>query len=63
MSSRGEKLNGQRRFKKMAQKTKAALEVFAEYGFHEATMEHILKGTGLSNGLVYHYFPSKEGKD
>ena len=40
--------------------TMAALNVFAEYGFHGATMKKITQATGLSYGLVYHYFPSKE---
>jgi AcrR family transcriptional regulator len=44
----------------MAKINKAALEVFAEYGYHGATMEHIMQVSGLSKGLVYHYFPSKE---
>ena len=40
--------------------TKAALEVFAAYGYHGAKMEQIMQVSGLSKGLVYHYFPSKE---
>ena len=40
--------------------TRAALEVFAEYGYHGTTMEQIMRASGLSKGLVYHYFPSKE---
>jgi AcrR family transcriptional regulator len=37
----------------------AALIIFAEYGYHGATMRQIARATGLSYGLVYHYFPSK----
>ena len=60
MSPRGKKLNEQMRADAMAKITKAALEVFAEYGYHGATMEQIMQASGLSKGLVYHYFPSKE---
>ena len=60
MSPRGKKLNEQMRSDAIAKITKAALEVFAEYGYHGATMEQIMKVSGLSKGLVYHYFPSKE---
>jgi AcrR family transcriptional regulator len=60
MSPRGKKLNEQMRADATAKITKAALEVFAEYGYHGATMEHIMQVSGLSKGLVYHYFPSKE---
>jgi len=60
MSPRGEKLNEQLRTVAMVKITKAALEVFAEYGYHGATMTQIMQASGLSKGLVYHYFPSKE---
>jgi len=60
MSPRGKKLNEQMRSDAMAKITGAALEVFAEYGYHGATMEKIMRASGLSKGLVYHYFPSKE---
>jgi AcrR family transcriptional regulator len=60
MSPRGKKLNEQMRSEATEKITKAALEVFAEYGYHGATMEQIMKVSGLSKGLVYHYFPSKE---
>jgi len=60
MSPRGKKLNEQMRSDAMAKITAAALEVFAEYGYHGTTMEQIMRASGLSKGLVYHYFPSKE---
>lgn len=44
----------------MAKITRAALKVFVEYGYHGATMKKITQATGLSYGLVYYYFPSKE---
>jgi AcrR family transcriptional regulator len=60
MSPRSKKLNEQMRSEAMAKITTAALETFAEYGYHGATMEHIMRRSGLSKGLIYHYFPSKE---
>jgi AcrR family transcriptional regulator len=60
MSPRGKKLNEQMRADATTKITKAALEVFASYGYYGATMEQIMKVSGLSKGLVYHYFPSKE---
>jgi AcrR family transcriptional regulator len=60
MSPRGQKQNEQMRGKAIEKITQAALEVFAEYGYHGATMKQIAQVTGLSYGLVYHYFPSKE---
>lgn len=60
MSPRGTKLNEQMRTEATKKITRAALEVFAEYGYHGATMNEIMKVSGLSKGLVYHYFPSKE---
>jgi AcrR family transcriptional regulator len=38
----------------------AALIVFSEYGYYDATMKQIARVAGLSYRLVYHYFPSKE---
>jgi AcrR family transcriptional regulator len=60
MSPRGKKLNEQMRSDATGKITRAALEVFAEYGYHGATMEQIMQVSGLSKGLIYHYFPSKE---
>jgi len=60
MSPRGNKLNEQMRTDAIAKITRAALEVFAAYGYYGSTMEKIMKVSGLSKGLVYHYFPSKE---
>jgi len=39
---------------------KAALKVFAEYGVEGTKMSMIAKSAGLSHGLMYHYFESKE---
>lgn len=60
MSPRGQEQNKQMRTKAMATITRAALEVFAEYGYYGATMKNIMQASGLSKGLIYHYFPSKE---
>lgn len=38
----------------------AGLKVFAEHGLTAAKMSDIAKGAGVSYGLVYKYFPSKE---
>lgn len=38
----------------------AALEVFAQQGYHSATVDSIAKQAGVSKGLMYNYFKSKE---
>ncbi|HNU75365.1 MAG TPA: helix-turn-helix domain-containing protein [Deltaproteobacteria bacterium] len=38
----------------------AALEVFRERGYANARMADIARRAGVSYGLVYHYFGSKE---
>lgn len=38
----------------------AALEVFAEKGYHEATMDEVAKVAQVSKGALYLYFPSKQ---
>jgi AcrR family transcriptional regulator len=38
----------------------AAGRVFAEHGFHQATLEAVAAEAGVSKGALYHYFPSKE---
>jgi AcrR family transcriptional regulator len=60
MSPRGRKQNEQMRAEALGRITMAALKVFGEYGYHGATMKRITQATGLSYGLVYHYFSSKE---
>jgi AcrR family transcriptional regulator len=60
MSPRGKVLNEKMRSEAIAKITRAALIVFAEYGYHGTSMEQIMRVSGLSKGLVYHYFPSKE---
>jgi AcrR family transcriptional regulator len=60
MSPRKRERNEQMRAEALAKINGAALTVFARYGYHGATMKQIARATGLSYGLVYHYFPSKE---
>ena len=38
----------------------AALEVFAKKGYHSASVGSIAKTAGISQGLMYNYFKSKE---
>jgi AcrR family transcriptional regulator len=60
MSPRGQMQNQEMRTRALERITAAAYAVFCDYGYHGATMKQITKATGLSYGLVYHYFPSKE---
>ena len=60
MTPRGQMQNEQMRAEALEKITNATLKVFAEYGYHGATMKQIAQATGLSYGLVYHYFPSKD---
>ena len=43
-----------------AQILHAAMMCFAKRGFHQATMQDISVEAGISVGLIYRYFPSKE---
>jgi TetR/AcrR family fatty acid metabolism transcriptional regulator len=38
----------------------AALQVFAEKGYHRAAVDDIVRVSGTSKGAVYHHFPNKE---
>ena len=38
---------------------RAALAVFAEHGFHRATMQDVVRASGLSVGAIYTYFKRK----
>ncbi|HKJ33169.1 MAG TPA: TetR/AcrR family transcriptional regulator [Balneolales bacterium] len=45
---------------KRATVLKAAEKVFAQRGFHEATISEIATKAGVSEGLIYEYFTNKE---
>lgn len=60
MSPRGKAQNEQMRKETIDKIEKGALKVFAENGFHGTTMKKIACQTGMSYGLLYHYFQSKE---
>lgn len=38
----------------------AAVEVFADKGYHDSRVDDIVKTSGMSKGAVYFHFPSKE---
>ena len=60
MSPRGEELNERLRQEAKNKITQAALKVFSIYGYYGTTMEKIREQSGVSKGLIYHYFASKE---
>lgn len=39
---------------------KAAAQIFAEKGFHTATIKQVAKAAGVADGTIYNYFPSKD---
>ena len=39
---------------------KAAVDVFAERGFHRTRVSDIAKKADVAYGLIYHYFESKD---
>lgn len=39
----------------------SALKVFSQYGYRHASTDEIVKGAGISKGLLFHYFQSKIG--
>src|SRR6188472_2373908 len=39
---------------------RAAIEVFAEKGYHRATIADVVRRTGLSVGAIYTYFANKD---
>ena len=38
----------------------AALDLFAEYGFHATSVPQVAEQAGVALGTIYRYFPSKE---
>jgi len=39
----------------------AAVQVFAERGYHDAAVDDIVRASGTSKGAVYFHFPNKQG--
>src|SRR5450432_4172056 len=46
--------------RRRAQFVAAAIELFGKHGYHATTIRDIAERTGVSIGLVYHYFEDKE---
>jgi len=40
--------------------SRAALEEFAEHGFHDASLNRVIEAAGISKGSLYYYFDGKE---
>lgn len=60
MSPRTTEQNEEIREKSRAKITAAALELFAENGYHATSIAKIASKAGVSKGLIYNYFESKE---
>lgn len=60
MSPRSKKQYEAMREEKIALIMDAALEHFAREGYHNTTITHLAKHAGISKGLMYNYFESKE---
>ncbi len=60
MSPRTEKQYEQIREQKRGLILETALELFADEGFHSTSISKIAKLAGISKGLMYNYFRSKE---
>ena len=54
------KVSQEHRDARRQQVIEAAVVCFARQGFHRATMQDIVKQSGLSAGAIYNYFESKE---
>jgi AcrR family transcriptional regulator len=60
MSPRTKAQNEQIREEKKALIMSTALQLFAQNGYHSTSMSQIAKSAGISKGLSYNYFESKE---
>lgn len=60
MSPRSEQQNSIIKDERREQILSAALKVFATRGFAATKISDIVRAGGMSHGLVYHYFKSKE---
>lgn len=52
--------NGEQRKDKREAVLQTALELFATHGFQHTPMSLIIKHSGASAGIIYHYFTSKD---
>jgi AcrR family transcriptional regulator len=55
--SRRAKLRGEERKKQII---RAAMDVFARYGFRGTTIRKLARRAGVCEAMIYHHFPSKE---
>ncbi len=60
MSPRTEKQYEEIRQEKKALIMETAIELFAKKGYHSTSVSMIAKSAGISKGLMYNYFDSKE---
>jgi AcrR family transcriptional regulator len=60
MSPRTSKQNQELREKSREKILTAALDVFAHEGYHASSVSRVAKKAGVSKGLIYNYFESKE---
>lgn len=60
MSPRSEQQNEEIREKTRQQILDAAFELFANNGFTKTSISAVAKKAGISKGLIYHYFDSKQ---
>ncbi len=60
MSPRTKQVNEQLKQKRREQIILTALENFANRGYHRSSISEISKAAGISKGLIYNYFESKE---
>ncbi|MBM9507867.1 TetR/AcrR family transcriptional regulator [Actinacidiphila acididurans] len=60
MSPRSPEANEELRAQSRERILAAALEVFAEKGYHDATISDITARAGVSRGLLTYYFPGKQ---
>ncbi len=60
MAPRSKKDNEIIKQKRREQIIRHALESFAKHGYHRTSISEIAKAAGISKGLMYNYFDSKE---
>ncbi len=60
MASKSKDRFAELRQKSIASIKETALELFAHNGFHNTSISAIAKAAGISKGLIYNYFESKE---